>query len=234
MNLRFPEFGARRMSKVLERFGIILGRSGVGRIMELMGLEAIFRKPRTRLGAPGRPKYLYLLSDHVVTEPDEAWCADVTYIPMARGFAYLVVVMGWHTRAVLSWRLSNRLDGAFCAGAFYAAVQLAGKAPEIFNTDQGCQFTAKAWLEAVEGSGAKASMDRKGRWMDNMFVERLWRSVKHERVYLWAHETVQELEKVLAKWFEDYNRWKPHQALGYKTPWECYRPKEIPPWKKVA
>jgi putative transposase len=234
MNLRFPEFGARRMSKVLERFEINLGRSGVGRIMELMGLEAIYRKPRTSLGAPGRPKYPYLLRDHVVTKPDEVWCADVTYIPMARGFAYLVVVMDWHTRAVLSWRLSNTLDGAFCVEAFYAAVQLAGKAPEIFNTDQGCQFTAKAWLEAVEGSGAKVSMDGKGRWMDNVFIERLWRSVKHEGVYLWAHETVQELEKALATWFEDYNRWKPHQALGYKTSWECYRPKEVPPWKKVA
>ena len=172
LNLRFPEFGARRMSKALERFGIYLGRSGVGRIMEWMGLEAIYRKPRTSLWAPGRPKCPYLLREHVVTQPDEAWCADVTYIPMARGFAYLVVGMDSHTRAVLSWRLWNTLDGAFCVEAFYAAVQLAGKAPEIFNTDQGCQFTSKAWLEAVEGSGAKVSMDGKGRWMDNMFVER--------------------------------------------------------------
>ena len=210
MNLRFPEFGARRMSKVLERFEINLGRSGVGRIMELMGLEAIYRKPRTSLGAPGRPKYRYLLRDHVVTKPDEVWCADVTYIPMARGFAYLVVVMDWHTRSVLSWRLSNTLDGAFCVEAFDAAVHLAGKAPEIFNTDQGCQFTSEEWISRLLGLGVEISMDGKGRWRDNVLIERLWRSVKYEDIYLREYSSIEACWVGLSRWFKRYNTWRPH------------------------
>ena len=162
------------------------------------------------------------------------WCADVTYIPMARGFAYLVAIMDWKTRAVLSWKLSNTLDGTFCVEALREALEATGRAPEIFNTDQGCQFTSRAWIATVEGSGARVSMDGKGRWMDNVFIERLWRAVKHEGVYLWAHENVRELEIALEKWFSDYNHWKPHQALGYKTPWECYRPQQTPAWKEAA
>ena len=142
--------------------------------------------------------------------------------------------MDWATRAVLAWKLSNTLEGAFCLEALRAALALAGKAPAICNTDQGCQFTARVWVEAVQGAGAQVSMDGKGRWMDNVFIERLWRAVKHEGVYLWAHENVRELEVALEQWFEDYNHWKPHQALGYKTPWECYRPEELPAWPRAA
>jgi putative transposase len=135
---------------------------------------------------------------------------------------------------VLSWKLSNTLDGRFCVEALREAFAAAGKAPEIINTDQGCQFTSRSWIATVEESGAKVSMDGKGRWMDNVFIERLWRSVKHEGVYLWAHENMKELDIALAKWFSDYNHWKPHQALGYKTPWECYRPEHKPAWKEAA
>ena len=202
--------------------------------MKAMGLQAIYRRPRTSQPAPGAQIYPYLLRGRAVTQADEVWCADVTYIPMARGFAYLVAIMDWKTRAVLSWKLSNTLDGTFCVEALREALEATGRAPEIFNTDQGCQFTSRAWIATGQGSGARVSMDGKGRWMDNVFIERLWRAVKHEGVYLWAHENVRELENALGKWFSDYNHWKPHQALGYKTPWECYRPQQTPPWKEAA
>jgi putative transposase len=235
LHLRFPELGARRMSQWLQREGWEeASRRKVSRVMRLMGLEAIYRKPRTSPPAAGAQTYPYLLRDREVLRPDEVWCADVTYIPMARGRAYLVAVMDWKTRAVLSWKLSNTLDGRFCVEALREAFAAAGKAPEIINTDQGCQFTSRSWIATVEESGAKVSMDGKGRWMDNVFIERLWRSVKHEGVYLWAHENMKELDIALAKWFSDYNHWKPHQALGYKTPWECYRPEQRPAWKEAA
>lgn len=152
--------------------------------MRKMGVEAIYRRPRT--SAPGKEarEYPYLLKGREVTEAAVAWCADVTYIPMARGFAYLVAIMDWGTRAVISWRLSNTLDGSFCVEALREAFARTGRTPEIFNTDQGCRFTSRRWLEELEGAGVKVSMDGKGRWVDNVFIERLWRSVKHEGVYL--------------------------------------------------
>jgi putative transposase len=232
--LRFPEFGARRMSLKLTREGYPVSRRRAGRLMEHMGLEAIYRKPRTSIPRPGAQKYPYLLKDRQVAMADEVWCADITYIPMGRGFAYLVAVMDWRTRAVLSWKLSNTLEGRFCLEAFEEALRVAGRAPEIFNTDQGSQFTSEAWIGALEGAGVKVSMDGKGRWLDNVFIERLWRAVKHEGVYLWAPETVHELERLLRRWFEDYNRLKPHQALGGRTPWECYRPQASRPWEAAA
>jgi len=235
IHLRFPEFGARRTSQYLQREGWKkASRRTVGRMMKAMGLAAIYRRPRTSLPAAGAQGYPYLLRDRKVASPDEVWCADVTYIPMARGFAYLVAVMDWKTRAVLAWKLSNTLDGTFCLAALREALDAAGGAPEIFNTDQGCQFTSRAWIETLENAGVKVSMDGTGRWMDNVFIERLWRSVKHEGVYLWAHENVHQLEAALEKWFNEYNHWKPHQALGYKTPWECYRPDERPAWESAA
>ena len=207
--LRFPEFGVRRM-------------------------VAIYRKPRTSVSEPGAKKYPYLLEKRVVERADEVWCADITYIPMRKGFAYLVAVMDWKTRAVLSWKVSNTMEVGFCLEAFEEALRVAGKSPEIFNTDQGSQFTSQGWIEALEGAGIRVSMDGKGRWMDNVFIERLWRSVKYEGVYLWGPATVQELEKQLEVWFEDYNRWKPHSALGGLTPWESYRPQSEKPWEKTA
>lgn len=234
VHLRFPEFGARRMSQWLNREEWQTSRRQVARVMKAMGLEAIYRKPRTSQPGVGQTVYPYLLRNREVKEADEVWCADITYIPMARGYAYLVAVMDWKSRAVLSWELSNTLESSFCVRAFQAAVERVGKAPQIFNTDQGSQFTSQNWLEALLGAGVQVSMDGKGRWMDNVFIERLWRSVKHEGVYLWAHETLHDLERALERWFEEYNRWKPHQALDYKTPWECYRPEELQPWRKAA
>jgi putative transposase len=234
VHLRFPEFGARRMSHWLNREEWETSRRQVGRVMKVMGLEAIYRKPRTSQPGVGQTVYPYLLRNREVKEADEVWCADITYIPMARGYAYLVAVMDWKSRAVLSWELSNTLESGFCVRAFQAAVKAAGKAPQIFNTDQGSQFTSQIWLEALLGAGVQVSMDGKGRWMDNVFIERLWRSVKHEGVYLWAHETLHDVERALERWFAEYNKWKPHQALDYKTPWECYRPEELQPWKRAA
>ena len=229
IHLRFPEFGARRMSQRLLREGREgANRRRVAQVMKAMGLQAIYRRPRTSQPTPGAQIYPYLLRGRAVTQADEVWCADVTYIPMARGFAYLVAIMDWKTRAVLSWKLSNTLDGTFCVEALCEALEATGRAPEIFNTDQGCQFTSRARIATVQGSGARVSMDGKGRWMDNVFIERLWRAVKHEGVYLWAHKNVRELEIALGKWFSDYNHWKPHQALGYKTPWEMLQTARSP------
>jgi putative transposase len=235
LHLRFPEFGARRMSAVLRREGRAeASRRKVGRIMQAMGITAIYRRPRTSAPGEGHPVYPYLLRGREIKEADEVWCADITYIPMKRGFAYLVVVMDWKTRAVLSWKLSNTLDGQFCIEALREAMERTGKAPKIFNTDQGAQFSSREWIEILEAAGVQISMDGKGRWMDNVFIERLWRSVKHEGVYLWAHETVHELEAALEQWFADYNHWKPHQALEDKTPWQCYRPDQVPAWRAAA
>jgi putative transposase len=233
--LRFPEFGARRMSQWLLRDGWEhASRRTTSRIMKAMGLEAIYRRPRTSQPTAGAQIYPYLLRGREISAPDEVWCADITYIPMARGFAYLVAVMDWNTRAVLSWRLSNTLEESFCVEALKAAQRATGGSPEIFNTDQGSQFTSKAWIAAIKEMGSQVSMDGKGRWIDNVFIERLWRAIKHEGVYLWAYENLHDLERALAQWISDYNHLKPHQALAYKTPWECYRPAETPHWKMVA
>ncbi|MEI6716023.1 MAG: IS3 family transposase [Verrucomicrobiota bacterium] len=234
LHLRFPEFGARRMKAWLVRENWPVTRRRVGRIMRLMGLEAIYRKPRTSQRNFEHKVYPYLLRDREVVAADEVWCADVTYIPMDRGFAYLVAVMDWKSRAVISWKLSNTMDTRFCVEALEEAFRSTGTVPEIFNTDQGSQFTSKEWISALEARGVQVSMDGKGRWIDNVFIERLWRSVKHEGVYLWSYATLHEMDRALSRWFEDYNRWKPHRAHEEKTPWECYRPDQIPPWSRAA
>ena len=232
--LEHPELGARRMSRWLQREGHAASRRLVARLMKHMGLEAIYRKPRTSIPNPTAKKYPYLLKGMEVMEADEVWCADITYIPMQRGFAYLVAVMDWRTRAVVSWKLSNTLEGGFCMEAFREAVNRAGRVPAIFNTDQGSQFTSEAWTGMLESAGVRVSMDGKGRWLDNVFIERLWRSVKHEGVYLWAPRDMHELERLLGKWFADYNQLKPHKALGGLTPWEVYRPEDAKPWERAA
>lgn len=234
LNLQYPELGARRMCLWLQREGHAASRRIVARLMKHMGLEAIYRKPRTSIPNPKAKKYPYLLKDREVERADEVWCADITYLPMQRGFAYLVAVMDWKTRAVVSWKLSNTLEGRFCMEAFGEAVARAGCVPEIFNTDQGSQFTSEDWTGMLEMAGVRVSRDGKGRWIDNVFIERLWRSVKHEGVYLWAPQDLHELERLLEAWFTGYNRLKPHQALGGLTPWEVYRPREPKPWEKAA
>ena len=226
IHLEDPAFGARKIRDVLRRHhGIETGRARIARLMKLMRISAIYRRPRTSLPGKGEDHrvYPYLLADGV-GGPDEAWCADITYIRVGKGFAYLVAVMDWDTRTVLSWKLSNTLDTAFCLEAFRDAVRTAGRAPAIFNTDQGCQFTSRAWCECLESHGVRLSMDGKGRWVDNVFIERLWRSLKYEEVYLRDYRDLHDLEGSLKRWFERYNTWRPHQSLQGKTPWDLYRP----------
>ena len=226
IHLEDPAFGARKIRDVLRRHhGLKVGRSRVGRLMRHMGVSAVYRRPRTSLPGKGEEHriYPYLLGEGV-GGPDEAWCADITYIPIGRGFAYLVAVMDWHTRAVLSWKLSNTLDTAFCLEAFEEAVRKAGRTPAVFNTDQGCQFTSRAWRECLEGHGVRLSMDGKGRWVDNVFIERLWRSLKYEEIYLREYRDLHDLERSLERWFGRYNTWRPHQSHQGLTPWDLYRP----------
>jgi putative transposase len=227
IHLEAPAFGSRKIRDLLEiEHHKKMSRGRVRRLMRLMGVKAVYRRPRTSLPGKGSEHkiYPYLLGGRAIIDPDEAWCTDITYIPMGRSFAYLVAVMDWRTRAVLSWKLSNTLDSAFCVEAFLQAVKAAGRAPELFNTDQGSQFTAKVWRECLESHGVRISMDGKGRWVDNVFIERLWRTVKYEEIYLREYQDLHELERELSRWFERYNTWRPHDALGGARPWEVYRP----------
>jgi putative transposase len=188
--------------------------------MQIMGLRAIYRRPRTSKPAPGNKIYPYLLNRLKITRPNQVWCADVTYIPMAHGFLYLVVIMDWYSRYVLSWRLSNTLDADFCVGALEEAL---GKGrPDIFNTDQGTQFTGKAFTGLLEQHGVRISMDGKGSYRDNLFIERLWRTVKYEEIYLKAYQDGRDARIGISDYFRFYNTQRPHQALGYKTPAEEY------------
>jgi putative transposase len=229
IHLEAPAFGSRKIRDLLEvEYDRKMSRGRVRRLMRVMGVQAVYRRPRTSLPGKGdeHKVYPYLLGEREITEPDEAWCTDITYIPMGRSFAYLVAVMDWRTRAVLSWKLSNTMDTGFCVDAFQEAVKVAGRAPEIFNTDQGSQFTAKIWRDELESHGVRISMDGKGCWVDNVFIERLWRTVKYEEIYLREYRDLHELERALERWFERYNTWRPHDALGGARPWEVYRPDE--------
>lgn len=219
--LKHPYYGTRRMTAVLRRLGHRVNRKRVQRLMGLMGLEAIYRKPNLSKRHPQHKVYPYLLRNLEVTRINQVWSCDITYIPMQHGFLYLVAVMDWHSRKVLSWRLSNTLDKTFCVAALEEALARYGK-PEIFNTDQGVQFTCEAFIKTLESQGIRISMDGKGRCLDNIFVERLWRSLKYEEVYLKAYETVQEARKGIGAWMDFYNQERPHQALRYATPDEIY------------
>ena len=189
--------------------------------MRLMGLEAIYRRPNTSKPAPGHRIFPYLLKGVEVNRVDKVWAADITYIPMAKGFLYLVAIMDWHSRHVLAWKLSNTMDTSFCVAALEEAL---GKGrPEIFNTDQGSQFTSEAFTQTLQEQRVRVSMDGKGRYLDNIFVERLWRSIKYEEVYLKAYQTVAETGTGINAYLEFYNRQRPHQALGYRTPAEVYQ-----------
>jgi putative transposase len=220
-----PAMGARQLLRILKRNGYDTTRWTVRQMMKHAGLHAIYCKPRTTIPAPDNPKYPYLLRDREITRPDEVWATDITYIPWVKGHVYLTAIMDWKTRAVLSWRLSNTMDVSFCLDALGEAVEVAGVAPGILNTDQGCQFTCAEWIAAVEGLGTRVSMDGKGRWQDNVLIERLWRSVKHEWVLLHEYQTLPELERLIGEWIDRYNRWRPHTANGGETPWQAYRGK---------
>ena len=219
-----PFYGARKIVRELREVAIRIGRKRCRRLMKTMGIEALVPKPSTSVPDKQHRKYPYLLREHAVSHPDEVWAADITYVPMYEGHVYLVAIMDWHTRAVLSWRVSTTMDAGFCVAAYRDAVKVAGRAPGIMNTDQGSQFTGEQWIEAVESSGARVSMDGKGRWMDNVFIERLWRSLKYEQLRLWSYETVAEVTTNIDKWMAFYNHRRKHQALDYEVPWSHYRP----------
>ena len=218
--LTTPFFGSRRMAAWLAQHGEKVNRKRVQRLMRLMGLEAIYPKPKLSLAGRGHRIYPYLLRDVRIERPDQVWSADITYIPMAAGFMYLAATIDWYSRYVIAWRLSNTLDGSFCLDMLEDA--LGTGRPEVFNTDQGVQFTACAWTQRLESAGVQVSMDGRGRWLDNVFVERLWRSVKQEHVYLWCYEAVPQLQQGLAGYFGFYNDERPHQALAYQTPATVY------------
>jgi len=224
IHTRWPFYGQRKLLVELGKAGFRVGRKKVRRLMRVMGIEAVAPKRRTSLPDDKHRKYPYLLSGLAVTTPDQVWCADITYIRMERGFAYLMAIMDWHSRAVLAWRLSNTHDTRFCLEALAEAVRVAGRVPDIFNTDQGCQFTSREWTTALEDLGVKVSMDGKGRWMDNVFIERLWRSLKCEDIYLKDYPDLVALEAGVRAWMNDYNHLRIHQSLGYDLPWNVYRP----------
>jgi len=224
--LRDPCLGSRRLVTVLERdHGLLVNRKRLQRLRREMGIEAIYCKPRTSIVDKTHRIYPYLLRELAITRADQVWCTDITYIPMPRGSAYLCAVMDWHTRCVLGWAVSNTMDVSLCLLALDRAKAYAGCVPEIFNTDQGSQFTSEEWTGRLKGWGVQISMDGRGRWMDNVFIERLWRSIKYEEIYLREHATVDALERGVERWMKHYNTWRPHEALGNKTPGEVYRPK---------
>lgn len=218
-----PCYGRRRWTWWLRTcHGYAINPKRVGRLLRTMGIEAVFPGRRTTAPAPGHKKYPYLLRGVEITRPNQVWSTDITYVPLRRGFMYLVAVMDWHSRFVLSWRLSNTLGGEFCVASLDEALASWGE-PEIFNSDQGSQFTSPAFTGRLEERGIRVSMDGRGRALDNVFIERLWRSVKYEDIYLKDYDGADELYRGLAKWFEHYGHRRPHQGLGYRTPWSVYQ-----------
>jgi len=219
--LKYPFYGSRQMVRQLRREGIRVGRHRVRRLMHLMGLEAIYQAPKTSTPHPAHRIYPYLLKGMVIDRPNQVWCADITYIPVQRGFLYLVAIMDWATRHVLAWRLSNTMDARFCVEALTEALARYGK-PEIFNTDQGSQFTSFEFTGLLKAAEVTISMDGRGRCMDNIFIERLWRSLKYEAVYL--HELTDgfKAEQVIGDWVNFYNTERPHSVHDGQTPAEAY------------
>jgi len=228
--LETPFYGVRQMTWHLRNEGHLVNEKRIRRLMRLMGLMPIYQKPNTSKPAKGHKIYPYLLRGLRVGRPNQVWCTDITYLPMRRGFLYLVAIMDWHTRKVLAWRISNTLEADFCVEALNEAVHKFGP-PEIMNTDQGSQFTSFVWTDRLKRVGTRISMDGKGRFLDNIFIERLWRSMKYECVYLHAWENGSEAKAGIKKWMEFYNRKRPHSALGGKPPAVVYwqRIEEINP-----
>jgi putative transposase len=222
--LKYPFYGSRQMRRQLRREGVCVGRHRIRRLMRLMGLEAIYQAPKTSTPHPAHRVYPYLLRNLTVARPDHVWCADITYIPVRRGFLYLVAIMDWATRHVLAWRLSNTLDARFCVEALNEALAEYGR-PEIFNTDQGSQFTSLDFTGVLKDAEVAISMDGRGRCLDNIFIERLWRSLKYEAVYL--HEMTDGFAagRVIGQWIGFYNTERPHSALDGRTPAEAYSDK---------
>ena len=221
IHLKYPFYGSRRIRNELRDLGHDVGRGHVSTLMKKMGIMALYQKPRLSAPHPDHKVYPYLLRGVEISRANHCWAADITYLPMARGFCYLVAIMDWASRRVLAWRLSNTLDASFCTEALEEAISKYGT-PEIFNSDQGSQFTSEAFTEILDTHGIRISMDSRGRWMDNVFVERLWRSVKYEEVYLKSYSTLAEARRKLAGYFEFYNERRRHQGLDDRTPDEVY------------
>ena len=221
LHLKWPFYGSRKLARELQLEGHTVGRRHVTTLMRRMGMETIYRKPRTSIPAREAAIRPYLLSGLVIDRPNQVWAADLTYVPMAHGFQYLVAILDVWSRKVLSWRVSNTMTPDFCVEALEEALARHGK-PEVFNTDQGSQFTCKDWTDVLDGAAVQISMDGKGRWIDNVFIERLWRSVKYENIYLKAYESGSALRRGLAEYFEFYNAERTHQALDYRRPDDVY------------
>jgi putative transposase len=221
LHLNYPFAGSRMLRDMLSQQGLEIGRRHVRTLMRRMGIEALYRKPNTSKPAPGHKIYPYLLRGLAITRANQVWAMDISYIPMARGFVYLAAVIDWYSRRVLSWRLSITMDTSFCIEALDEALHLHGK-PEIFNTDQGSQFTSEAFTGRLKEEGILISMDGRGRWADNVFVERLWRSLKYEHVYLHAYESVGEARDKIGRYFEFFNARRPHSSLEAQTPDQVY------------
>ena len=234
LHMEFPFAGARMLRRLLAANGSKIGRRHVKALMKRMGIEALYRRPRTTKPEPGHKIYPYLLRGLAVTRPNQVWAMDITYIPMAKGFVYLAVVLDWFSRRVLSWRLSITMEAAFCVETLEEALAKHGK-PDIFNTDQDSQFTGAAFTGALTNHGIAISMDGKGAWRDNVFVERLWRSVKYEEVYLHAYDSVSGARAGIGRYLDLYNRRRPHSSLDDKTPNQAYfGHMSMPPIRLVA
>jgi putative transposase len=222
---RYPFFGSRQIAAYLRRNGIAVGRHRVRRLMRIMGLEAIYTRPRTSQPHPAHPVYPYLLKGMIIDRPNQVWCADITFVPVRHGFLYLVAIMDWATRKVLGWRLSNTMHASFCVETLQEAIARFGP-PEIMNTDQGSQFTGHGWITTLTEAGVRVSMDGRGRCMDNIFIERLWRSLKQEAIYLEELTDGFKAQRVIRNWMAFYNNERPHSALEHRTPKEAYWPSQ--------
>ena len=221
LHLNYPFAGSRMLRDILSRQGFEVGRRHIRTLMRRMGVEAIYRRPNTSRPAPGNRIYPYLLRGLAITRPNQVWAMDITYIPMARGFVYLAAVVDWHSRRVLAWRLSITMEAGFCLEALDEAIRKHGR-PEIFNTDQGSQFTSETFTGRLKEEGIQISMDGKGRWRDNVFVERIWKSIKYEEVYLRAYASVAEARASLGRYLDFYNSARPHSSLRAQTPDQVY------------
>ena len=219
--MKYPFYGSRQMKRHLGRIGYIVSRHRIRRLMRKMGLVAIYQRPKTSIREGSHKIYPYLLRDKVISKPNQVWCSDITYIPMKKGFMYLVAIKDWYSRRVLSWRLSNSMDSNFCVSALEEAIERYGR-PEIFNSDQGSQFTSVDFTSVLENHHIEISMDGKGRWMDNVFIERLWRSLKYECVYLQEFNNGTEARRAIGSWIDYYNNRRPHSVFGGRTPNEVY------------
>ena len=219
---KWPFYGQRKLCRELRKYGWNIGRKRTRRLMQIMGIEALVPKPSLSKPNKDHKIYPYLLRNLAITEVDQVWCTDITYIPMEKGHAYLVAIMDWKSRAVLSWELCNTMDSGFCVRALRNGMALTGRKPKIFNTDQGSQFTGQDWIGELKKNDILVSMDGKGRWMDNVFIERLWRSLKYEKIRLYSYNDMRELREHIRDWMDFYNHARMHQHLDYTTPWSNY------------